>query len=354
VIQGDPDRPHDRPCLHCADGSPDGEVALLAFPGDGTEATGVADLVQYLIHHEEVTAEGILILLRGDHNGNFSRPIKAALEARGIHYSDPEVVDRMLAEPANRRMLATFRLLLNPSDSLAWASLLCLTNGIGDTFLDYIYDRARVARTQFGEALLQAYEQNFPEGPRGSAPRATALIRAVNAWLETHELPDETPENGWGQWMIEIAGGDLVPAPSEPLADLLHALDGLVELEHGFGRFLSQIGPVGKDHALAESEGVRIMTMGGSKGLTVRATIVAGLEEGIVPRPDCDPQEERRLLYVAMTRAKEFLFCTWARRRRGPTARAGAPRVAQRRELTNFLRGGPVRSEDGQAYLQRH
>jgi superfamily I DNA/RNA helicase len=176
----------------------------------------------------------------------------------------------------------------------------------------------------------------------------------VNAWLEAHELLEDTPENGWGQWMVEIAGGDVVTAPSAPFAELLHALDGLVELDDEFGRFLSQIGPLGKDRSLAESQGVRIMTMGGSKGLTVRATIVAGLEEGIMPRPDCDLQEVRRLLYVAMTRAKEYLFCTWARRRRGPTARAGAPQVAQRRELSNFLRGEPVRSEDGQAYLQRH
>lgn len=353
VIQGDPDRPRDRPCLHCADGSPPGEVALLAFPGDVTEATGVADLVRHLIDDEDVEAEDILVLLRGDHNGNFSRPIKAALDQREIQHSDPDVVDRMLAEPANRRMLATLRLLVNPGDSLAWASLLCLAPGIGDTFTDYIYDRAREARIQFGETLLQAYGENFPGGPRASAARATALIRGVNAWLDLHELPDEMPEDGWGHWMIETAGDDVVPAPSAPLAELLQALDGLDELEHGFGRFLSQVAPLGKDRALAESQGVRIMTMGGSKGLTVRATIVAGLEEGIVPRPDCDLQEERRLLYVAMTRAKEYLFCTWARRRRGPTARAGAPRVAERRELTNFLRGGPVRSEDGQTYLQQ-
>ena len=145
------------------------------------------------------------------------------------------------------------------------------------------------------------------------------MIRSVNGWLDAHELPDQAPEDGWGHWIVETAGGDVVPAPSAPLIELLNALDGLIEVDlaHSFGRFLSQIGPLGKDHALAESQGVRIMTMGGSKGLTVRATIVAGLEQGIVPRPDCDLQEERRLLYVAMTRAKEYLFCTWARRRRG-------------------------------------
>ena len=63
------------------------------------------------------------------------------------------------------------------------------------------------------------------------------------------------------------------------------------------------------------------MTMGGSKGLTVRATILAGVEDGLVPRPNSDLSEERRILYVAMTRAREYLFCTWAIQRRGPTAK---------------------------------
>ena len=58
------------------------------------------------------------------------------------------------------------------------------------------------------------------------------------------------------------------------------------------------------------------------------------------------------MLDVAMTRAKGYLFGTWALRRRGPTARAGAARVVERRNLTNFLRAGLVESEDGREYLR--
>ncbi|HKD53140.1 MAG TPA: ATP-dependent helicase, partial [Steroidobacteraceae bacterium] len=353
VIEGDPDRVHGRPRLQSAEGSPPGEVALLAFRGNASEANGVADLVQHLINDAHVEANEILILLRGDHNGAFSSPIKAALEERDIGYSDPEIVNQLLAEPANRRMLATFRLLVNPRDSLAWATLLHLTPRIGQTFPNYIYERARTGRVQFGQALLDAYDHDFVDGPRPSSTLATALIGRVNAWLREHRVPDETPEQGWGHWMVETAGGDVVPAPSAPLTELLYALDELIESERDLGQYLSQITPLGKDHARAQSQGVRIMTMAGAKGLTVRAAIIVGLEQGIVPRPGADLQEERRLLYVAMTRAKEYLFGTWARRRQGPTARAGAARVADRRELTNFLRGGPVASQDGQEFLER-
>jgi len=352
VIEGDPDRPPGRPRLTSAEGSPPGEVALLAFPDETAEAHGVANLIQYLVQRE-IQPQDILVLLRGDHNKAFTRPIKARLDELGTRYSDPESVEQMLADPANRRMLATFRLLVNPRDSLGWASLLFLAPGIGGTFSEYIYERARAGRIQFGQSLFDAYEADFPDGPRASA-RATALIRSVTAWLQAHPLPEDTPECGWGHWIVETAGGDTAPAPSTDCAALLDALDNLVEPDQGFGRYLSQITPLGKDRALAESQSVRLMTMVGSKGLTVRATIIAGLEDGIVPMPNGDLGEERRLLYVAMTRAKEYLFCTWARRRRGPTARAGAPRVQERRNYTSFLRGGPVASQDGPTYLRGH
>jgi DNA helicase-2/ATP-dependent DNA helicase PcrA len=86
------------------------------------------------------------------------------------------------------------------------------------------------------------------------------------------------------------------------------------------------------------------MTMTASKGLTVEATIIAAAEDGVIPRPDANVSEERRLMYVAMTRAKKHLYCTWAQRRQGPTARAGEGRVRAFRQVSNFLAGGPVRS----------
>ncbi len=352
VIEGDPDRPRERPRLRSAEGSPPGEVALLAFPGEASEANGVSRLVQALVQAEDVAPQDILVLLRTDHNNTFSRPIKDRLTDLGIPYSDPDVVERILGEPGNRRMLEVFRLLVNRSDSLAWASLLRLTNGIGEAFFDYVYQRASADRAQFGQTLLNFQAEGFPGGPAGSARRATVLIQAVVGWLDTHAIPENDIEGGWGNWITQTAGGEIVPAPSEELVALLRALDDLVEAELGLGRYLGQIAPLGKDLALAQSPGVRIMRMGGAKGLTVRATIIAAVEDGIIPRPDSDLAEERRLLYVGMTRARHFLFCTWARQRRGPTARAGAPRIAVRRRHSHFLDGGPVRSVDGEAYLE--
>jgi len=212
VIDGDLGRPAGRPRLVAADGSPPGDVALLAFDREVSEAQGVAALIQGL-NQRGVPPEEILVLMRSDHNKAFSRPIKEALDALGIRYSDPDAVEDMLAEPANRRMLATFRLLSHQRDSLAWATLFLLAPGIGPTFCDHIYDRARARRIQFGEALFNAFAANFPDAPR-SAAQVNPLMRGVIAWLDAHPLPDGTPEGGWGHWITAAAGGDTVPAPT--------------------------------------------------------------------------------------------------------------------------------------------
>lgn len=353
VIEGDPDRPTNRPRLSSVPGAPPGEVALLGFADETAEVAGVVNIIDRLVNKEHIPTSEILVLLRSDYRGVFSEPIKEGLARLHIPCSDPDATKRILAESCNRKLLEIVRLLVNSSDSLSWASLLQLTPGIGDAFFDYVYDRARQQRIQFGQALLDTYAGGFPDGPASSSTKARALITAVTAWLAAHEAPLQMPEGGWGTWIIQVADGTVAPAPSEEFENLLHAIDELSEHERGLGRYLSQISPLGKDIALAESEGVRIMSMMGAKGLTVRATIIPALEVGIIPRPDTDLGEDRRLLYVAMTRAREVLFGTWARRRTGPTARVGAPQVSMARRPSSFFDGGPVQSNDGRAYITR-
>jgi DNA helicase-2/ATP-dependent DNA helicase PcrA len=353
VICGDPDRPKSRQALIPSDSCPAGKCALLSFANEAEEAESVALLVQKLA--QNVPPSEILVLLRGDYNGAFSKPLKEALTKLKIPFSDPDAVRRMLEEPNNRQLIEVLRLLVDREDSLSWASLLVLTDGVGPAFFEYIYSLARETHLRFGQALLDAYARDFSGGPTSSAAKAHRLIKEILKWIDAKSAEKE--EDGWGAWILSTAKAGIAPAPSKELAELLLALDDLVEEEQGLGRYLSQIAPLGRDRAQAESKGVRIMTMGGAKGLTVEATIVMAAEDGVIPRPDCETAEERRLLYVAMTRAKRYLFVTWARRRKGPTARAGAGarerRVGVYRRYSHFLDGGPVKSEEGTAFIGR-
>lgn len=350
IIQADPDRPDERTTLSCREDAPQGEVGLLSFPGERSEARGVAQIVKGLIDREGLEPADILVLMRTDHNRTFSGPLRHAIEERGISCSDPNEVQALLNDPDNRALLAVFRLLADRNDSLAWTSLLKLTDGIGDRFFDYIYARASARSSSFATELLAASREDFADAPKAAANRAKDLIANVAAWLDSLGVPDEKPSEGWGTWIIENSGGSVAPSPTEDMQELLHEIDDLCQTNEKLSRFLALIEPLGKDLGLARSEGVRLMTMCGSKGLTVRAAILVGVEDGLVPRPREDLSEERRILYVAMTRAREYLFCTWAGRRRGPTARAGHPSMHGRRH-SHFLDGGPVRSQDGVAFV---
>jgi DNA helicase-2/ATP-dependent DNA helicase PcrA len=348
VIAGDAGRPQKKPLVP-RDGAPEGEVALLAFNTDKKEAAGVADLVARLIESGVEPGE-ILILSRTDQYGGFSRPIKEELAKKDIEAFNPDYVGDLLAEDENRRFLERARLLVDPTDSIAWASLLRLEKGIGARFHDHVLHRALESRQIFGRTLLVEREKGFPDAPATSGRLAVKLIAEARGWIERTSLPEG--EVAWGSWLASLKT-DPHWTPSPDLSRLLVDLDALTEPGSELGRYLGQVAPLGADLALAQDRGVRFMTIMGSKGLTVRATIVVGVEDVIIPRPAADLAEERRLLYVAMTRSTEFLFCTWARRRYGQTARVGGGTVGGRRQPCAFLRHGPVSTEDGQQFLRR-
>jgi DNA helicase-2/ATP-dependent DNA helicase PcrA len=365
VIEGDPDRLPSRAPLTPDPDAPDGEVGLLAFTSQTAEANGIAELIEHLIKDENIDAGQILVLFRADRAGLFSTPIKEQLESRGIPIADPDIVKRALNKENNRWSFELARLLARSDDSLAWASLLVLTPGVGNAFVDFIYKAAAAARLSFSEALLGAFKAGFPEAPR-SARLAESVIADILEWLGAHPLPSEPPEDGWGHWLTDLMRQVAGRTFDEDLAEIVVDLDDIVDLPReptggwsqgdlgaALARFLGQIQPLGADLGSARSDGVRFMSMASSKGLTVQATIVAAVEEGVIPRPTVPLAEERRLLYVAMTRARSNLYCAWSRRRYGPTARAGRPNVGERRTLSPFLAHGPVQTSDGGDFLRR-
>ena len=355
VISGDPDRPKDRPALTPAEDSPDGEVSLLRFSTNQEEAQGVARLVAGLILFDGLDPRDILVLMRTDHNRMFSKAISQELADLSVPCSDADEVKRLLSEQATRKWLAMFRLLEHREDSLAWATLLHLAGGVGQAFRDYIYDGARRVGRTFGVELLKTYDAGFPDGP-SSARAAGRVISAVLEWIDVQESPETPPQAGWGNWMIGQSARGHFPEFPEEFRQLLAELDASAQVagnvHDSLSRYVGQIDPLGTDLRTSSAEGVRLMTMARSKGLTVRATIVVGLEENLVPMPDSDRSEERRLLYVAMTRAKEYLFCTWAQRRQGPTAYAGRSSTGARL-LCPFLEETHVEFEHGRRFLSR-
>jgi DNA helicase-2/ATP-dependent DNA helicase PcrA len=112
-------------------------------------------------------------------------------------------------------------------------------------------------------------------------------------------------------------------------------------------RFLAEAALVSaNDNIAGDERGVTLMTLHTAKGLEWPVVVMAGLEEGLFPlarsmEQEDGLEEERRLAYVGVTRAKDKLYLSWARaRRRGGELRPGAP--------SRFLRAIPPEVLDEQ------
>lgn len=221
-------------------------------------------------------------------------------------------------------LLAYCRLLLNPSDT---ASFLRAVNtparGIGDRTIEIIDAAAAAEGVPLPEAARRLVARGEGGRSRDKLAAFVALIdrmRASVAGLRADEaglivlrdsgLRDALIAEGSDEAQTRLENlGALVSAMAEYAADAEDpSLQGYLETV----ALVSDI-----DSLKAGGRYVSLMTMHAAKGLEYDVTYVCGLEEELVPHAmaDVDEDEERRLLYVAMSRARKKMHLSWARQR---------------------------------------
>ncbi len=184
--------------------------------------------------------------------------------------------------------------------------------GIGDSSVAKIFAGMRDSLTPRAKNALASYEKILDAiGEAAQTEYPSALVRKV---LDLSGLREEYESEGeQGIERIENVG---------ELATLASIYDTL-PLGEGVMKFLEDAALRSDSDALAESpEGVRLLTVHASKGLEFRVVFIVGLEEGLFPHERSmkaakieDAEEERRLFYVALTRAKERVYLTHAQSR---------------------------------------
>lgn len=344
--------------LRAEDGHTGAEIAILRFRDQNEEAQGVADLCRHLINDRGLQPHHILILLRSDHNGAFSSVLRQVLDAHGVPLGIATADTNPLNAPAGRQVLAFLRLLANHTDHLAWRTLLKLrNNGVGPGAVNAAYELARARNAKFAEALQTICDDPSLAGRHGARIRTEVeAIRAILGDLSSLLSADE--DNGAeidltetiGQIVRRLVDDEvqreaiqhqfwlaIQAAERKSISDLVRALE--VSRED-----LEQEIDEGK---------VNILTMHKAKGLTAEAVVIVAAEDEYVPgRAQGDAaDDERRLLYVSLTRAKHHLFITYCDRRTGAQRNTGRTAGQPRRSLTRFLRDGPIAPQEGSTYV---
>lgn len=304
---------------------PAGEkVAFFQGGSEWEEARFVAQAIRELRDKEGWAFRDVAILYR---THALSRVLEEEFMRSGIPYRIIAGV-RFYERKEIRDLLAYLRLIHNPDNDMSFLRIVNTPRrGIGETTLSRLAAYAQ----EFGLSLFAAL--SYLDGVDGLGSRARQALRNFRDLVE-----------GWRQSLGRRSLSELVTAvlkESGYLAELqaqgdeeararVENLDEFLSLARQFenGETAADLAVLLEYVALisdvdaydAEADAVNMMTVHASKGLEFPVVFIVGLEEGIFPHArsaweDGQLEEERRLMYVAMTRAQDRLLLTCARQR---------------------------------------
>jgi DNA helicase-2/ATP-dependent DNA helicase PcrA len=329
----------------------DGEVRILYFENQMEEANSVARLCHYLCEHGYEPGK-IMILLRSDRYGAFSNPLKDALEAQEVPVAVKS--DSPLDTNEGRELFSILKLSIDLEDHLAWRTLLQIRNNrIGKKALSDIYNLARRDGIRFYEALCRT--EKSPELFSRFGRRVVDEMENVRKLVSEFSLDIEDPRDfGLLEGISHLA--ERLIDDGKKRDKILNYLQEMIESSGAANlkQFLSTFSTsMGDDEQEIEIDKVNIMTMHKAKGLTADVVFIVAAEDEYIPGRQIGEKvdDERRLLYVSLTRAKHLLFITYCHKRTGQQRHTGRDSGQLRRDLTRFLRDSPIRPGDGDKYL---
>ena len=255
-----------------------------------------------------------------------SNRLEFAFKRNGIPY---RVVGgmRFFDRAEVKDMLAYLTVLLTPGDDLRLARIInSPQRGIGEKTIE----TARQLAVRLGTSLYEVVRHaNEYEELRRAAPKLIAfsdMMQRLRSLAESESLDrlyDAVLEETGYARALQEKGGDEALARLENINELKTNILGYIKEtgDESLAGFLDEVALYTDiDSYDREADCAVMMTMHSAKGLEFPNVFIVGAEEGLFPGARCigDPEEmeeERRLCYVALTRAKEHLYLTCARQR---------------------------------------
>lgn len=224
-----------------------------------------------------------------------------------------------------RDAIAYMRVMYQPDDDLAFERIINTPKrGVGKATLENIHTTARGMKVSLYRALEQMLRAGSLKGK--VAEQLRGLQSLFEIWrndaraIPLNELAEKIVKDSGYQAMWEADKSPEAAGRLENLRELFRAMGEFEDVQ----AFLEHVGLVtDQENATNDGQMVSLMTLHAAKGLEFPVVFLPGWEEGLFPHQRAldevgqkGLEEERRLAYVGITRARELLYITRAERRR--------------------------------------
>ncbi len=299
--------------------SDEGEKVVVRGLWDGpAEARYVGEEIEAL-QHRKYALKDMAVLVRA---GFQMRAFEDRFNQLGVAckiIGGPRFYERQEIRDA----LAYLRVVAQPADDLALERIINVPKrGIGDTTIEMLYTVARGKGTSLYTAILQLLDTDELK------PKVKGALSAVMGDFERWRSLASTTEHTVLASQILDESGYIAMWRADKAPDAPGRIENLEELISGMGEyetlpdFLEHVALVLERNDNQTDDAVSIMTLHGAKGLEFKIVFLPGWEEGLFPsQRSMDEngmkglEEERRLAYVGLTRAREKAYVCYAANR---------------------------------------
>lgn len=306
-------------------------IRLVRMMTDNEEGKYVADTIQEQKLRNHYNNRDFAILYRTNAQ---SRAFEESLRRMAIPYTMYGGVS-FYQRKEIKDLIAYLRIIVNTRDEESLKRIINYpTRGIGKTSIDRAVLTANEQNITLWEVLERAREFGYKAGTLEAIENFVLMIRSFASMLATKNAYEVAAHVGKQTNLVKELFNDKTTeglARYENIQELLNSIkefterpdeDGVLETEtKGLGNYLQQITLLtDADEKDPNADTVKLMTIHAAKGLEFSCVFAAGLEEMLFPNAMAintreELEEERRLFYVVITRAKQKLWITYANTR---------------------------------------
>lgn len=314
----------------------DDKITIFSHGSEMDEAANIIDLIKKMKEGNKIKSRwSIAILYRTNAQ---SSPFEQLFIQEWIPYKIFWAF-KFFERKEIKDVIGYIKHFLNPLDNVSLKRIINIPNRkIWKTTIEHLEEEAIIHNTSLIDVLEKSCHSSFSIKITPMAKKG--IQEFINAIKEIKEhIPNSRPAEvieklvkkiKYREYLVKEEGGDIqADEKYENIGQLINMAEKYVEIgEETLRQFLEEVALLSdiSENEKGDIDAVKLMTVHSSKWLEFPVVFVAGLEDNIFPLSNAmiEPsllEEERRLMYVAMTRAKDILFLSHANSRmtRGQT-----------------------------------